>query len=670
MGCGIAVEVKNGKISKISGDMEHPGCHGKLCPKAFSIPEIVYSEERLKMPLIRKTRGGTLQEASWEEALEFAAERLTQIRNQYGPKSLIRCNGAPVNYQCRDGYKQFMKLYGSDNETGASNICSVSRGAAYNAVYGARPEPDPYHTNLMIYWGSNPFASHRTGSFCAFDMPDSVIKSIKARGVKIVVVDPVYSEIAQYADEWIDLRCGTDSALLLAMMNYIISNDLYDHEFVENYSVGFDRLAEHVKSFAPEWAAEITGLSAERICAFAREYALARPASISAGNGTDMYTNVCDTTRCIAMLEGMCGYVDVLGGAMFLPHITKNKLGMTSMADRFGKEKYPLFPEVSFSHFKEALLAGDPQCPKAMIVEHGNPVLVQANSKRTREALEKLKLIIVSDIFMTATAEIADIVFPDTSPFERWSYKTYSSYERPFAVCGRPIADPPGQARSSCEVERELAAYMKLEGDYPFQNDIEQIDYMLQPTGITFEKLEAEQYCFADMHITERKYRKQGFFPDGGKLRFYSEDYEKAGYPPMPIYRDPAGGLAHISEEYPLLCTSRRPGEFVHTKLHNTSATTRLHPFAELWISRADAETRGLSDGDFAVLKTEIGQEKFCIHIACRLPVGLVAAEFGWGNPTDHGPDMNRVTNDHAWDPISGSTPNRLFVCQVEKCDT
>jgi anaerobic selenocysteine-containing dehydrogenase len=340
---------------------------------------------------------------------------------------------------------------------------------------------------------------------------------------------------------------------------------------------------------------------------------------------------------------------------------------MTPSKDRFGKEQYPLFPEVSFSYFKEALLRDDPKCPKAMIVMHANPVLVQANSNRTRQALEKLELIIVNDIFMTATGEMADIVFPDTSPFERWSYRAYSSYDRPFVVCGRPLVDPPGQARTSYETERELAQRMGLEGAYPFQNDWEQVDYMLSPTGITMKQLDEQQYCFAEMHPEERKYIKQGFFPGGGKLKFYSEEYKQAGYPPMPIYRDPAGGLACVSQAYPLLCTSRRPREFVHTKLHNMEATTRLHRHAQLWISQADATARGLKEGDFSILKTEIGQARFCIHIADRQPVGLVAAEFGWGNPTDDGPDVNSLIADGAWDPISGATPNRLFVCQVEK---
>ena len=667
MGCGIIATVENGKVTQVKGDPAHPGSKGRLCPKAASIPEIITSPDRLKMPLIRRSRSEELHEVSWEEALDFAAERLAEIKEKYGPRGLIRCKGAPVNYESRDGFKQFMIAYGSDNETGAANLCSVPRATGYSNVIGAKTEPDPFHTNLFIYWGSNPMASTRMGGFCSFDMPDEVIRRLKERGVKIIAVDPICSETARRADEWIQLKCGSDSALLLAMMNHIIENDLYDHEFVVNYTEGFDKFREHVKQFPPEWAAPITGLSAEKIRSFAEEYATANPASIADGNGTDMYANVVDTSRLLAMIQGLCGYLDIFGGNMFLPFIPQKRMGMKPSPDRFGKKQFPFFPEIPFTYFKESILSGEPSCPKAMIVMHANPALVQANCERTKEALGKLELLIVNDIFMTATAELADIVFPDVSPFERYSYRAYSSYDKPFAGCGRPLADPPGQARCAYETEYALAKRLGIEDKYEYHDDIGNINCMLSPSGITFEQLEREQYCFMDAKVEEKKYAKSGTLPNGGKMLFYNDKFEAAGLSPMPIYRKPSNAEEKISDTYPLLGTNLRPLPFVHTKLHNMKATTGIHPYSELWISPKDAAARKIDEGDFALVLTDKSEGRFIVKIMDKQPEGLIAAEFGWGNPTDSGPSLNSLSDDVFSDPVAGSTPNRLFACQVIK---
>lgn len=665
MSCGIEAKVCNNKIVSISGDCDHPGTKGRICQKALCIPELVASPDRLRKPLIRLAKGSPLKAVSWNDALDFAGEKLLQLKTSYGSQSLIHCNGAPVNHDCRDGFKQFMAAFGSELTTGASNCCMVPRVSAYRDVMGIKPEPDLERANILVFWGANPENSMRIGNFCAYGMTDSIISRAKKRGAKIVVVDPIYSEAAQCADEWIQLRCGTDAALLLAMMEHITKTDLYDHEFVENYAVGFDKLQEHLRAYTPEWAEPITGITAERIRAFAEDYACNGPCAIADGNGTDMYLNVSDTSRCIAMLQGMCGYIDIPGGAMILPHIRQRHIGLPMTNESFGKDVFPLFTEVPFSYLKEAILKNVPGCPHGMIVHHGNPALVQANSVRTRQALEKLDFLMVNDIFMTSTAELADVVLPMTSPFERWSYRVSSSYDRPFAVCGRPLAEPPGDAWDSSVAEYNLAKRLSIDDKYPFHDQESLTNYLLEPEHITLEMLKNEQYCFKNETPIPQKYKQNGFFPDGGLFRFYSENYKNAGLSPMPIYRKVVGRSSEINNEFPLLCTSRRPRQFVHTKLHNMYTLTRTHPLPYIWISKEDAETRGIIDGTLVLLQCGKGEQKFAAHIADNQPIGLVAAEFGWGNPTDGGANFNMLTDDAEWDPASGATSNRLFACEV-----
>jgi anaerobic selenocysteine-containing dehydrogenase len=516
-------------------------------------------------------------------------------------------------------------------------------------------------------WGANVKNSNRVGGYASYNGMNRIIDRAKARGCKIVCIDPIYSETAQRADWWIPINLGTDTALALAMIHEIIKDGIYDKEFVGQYTEGFGMLSEHVRQFPPEWAEPITGISAGTIRKLAREFAEAKPACLCDGNGLDMYANVTDACRSIAILEGICGYVDVPGGCMFLPFIPQSTLSNMPRIGKYAGDKYPLFREIPFPPLCEGILNGDELAPRAMIVHHSNPVLIQADSNRTREALKKLDFLLVDDIFMTATTEIADVVLPALSPVERWGYKAYASFQHPFLACARPIADPPGEARSAFWMEYELAKRIGIAKNYPFHDDISWISYMLKPSGTTFEELEHKHLWFGKQEVQPHKYETEGFFPGGGKMRLCQEDFEKTGLSALPVYREPAGKPLHVTEEFPLMGTNRRPAEFVHTKFHNLKATTKLNPRAQVWIPAEDAKNRAIAEGDKVALRTCKGEIEVYAHIAEKQRPGLVAVDFGWGNSTDDGPNLNTITDGEVWDRASGATPNRIFACQITK---
>lgn len=670
--CGLVIhQTADGAIS-VEGDPNHPMNRGRCCSKAAAIPEMIHSEDRLKYPLM-KTQNG-FKKISWDEALDFAAEKLGEIRSKYGPLSLTRCAGAPVSYQARDGFLQFMGEFGSPNTTGAGNLCMMPRMTAFKAVTGGiRAEPDYDSTKLVIFWGTNPLASERFGAYSAYNGMRQIISRLKQRGTRIISIDPFRTKTAQQADDWVQINLGSDGALGLAMIHVIINEGLYDKGFVEEYTSGFEALAEHVRACSPLWAEPLTGLSEMRIRDLARAYATTKPAAIYEGNGLDMYTNGVDSVRTVAILISLTGNLDAPGGNVFMPFAQQSVLPTkpVPIEKRLWYDTFPVFGEVPFPAVKEALFREEDNRPRAMIVHHCNPVLVQAHEKRTRQALEKLDFLVVNDIFPTATSEIADLVLPITSDFESYGYRAYSSVEGGFMALARPIVKPIGLSRPVFEVEYELAERMGLHQDYPFHDTVSWIEFMIKPSGTTFELLDMEQIVYATPPVKYRKYVGKGFNTPSGKVDLFSPSFEAHGYNAIPSYTHPAGeplSAKHLSEKgFSLLGTSRRPAQAVHTKFKNLKTISRSYPEPYVWIHPQDASGRDIGEGDEVEVTSPQGKITIKAKLSEDTKAGLVWIDFGWGNPTDGKANINVLANDAYFDPVSGGTPNRIFPCEVKK---
>lgn len=668
--CGLIVEQKADGNLSVKGDPDHPINRGYCCPKVMANVEIQKSPDRLQFPL-RKTSTG-FKRISWDEALTIAADKLGEIRNQYGPLSLVRCSGAPVSYQARDGFLEFMGAYGSPNLTSIANICMAPRMMAFKSVTGViRAEPDYDHTKLVLFWGSNPVGIERYASYAAYDGMNKIIPRLKERGVKTICIDPYQSETAKQADEWIRIKPGGDNALGLAMIHVIIKEELYNKNFVASYSSGFEKLQNHVRDFSPQWAEEPTGLSASTIENLARAYATSGPAAVYEGNGLDMYTNGVDAVRTIAILIGLTGNFDAPGGNVFMPfpHPPILPTKPVPVTERIGYDRFPAPIHAPFPVIKEALLSEETDRPRAMIVHHSNPVLMQANAAGIRQAFAWLDFLMVCDIFPTATTELADLVLPITSDFEAYGYRGYSSVNGAFLALARPVTDTVGEARSVFEVEYELAKKMNLHQDYPFKDDQSWIDFMVKPSGATVEQLKAEQIVFVSPTVEYRKYEHQGFPTPSGKLEFYSRWFEKLGIHPLPAYNYPAGEPLEpatlAAQGFSLLGTNRRPSQFVHTRFKNLPKVAKSYPEPLVYLHPKDAEQRGITEGAGVEVKSPQGSINLKATLTENTTPGLVWIDFGWGNPTDGKASINDLVNDKYLDPISGGTPHRLFACEV-----
>ena len=335
-----------------------------------------------------------------------------------------------------------------------------------------------------------------------------------------------------------------------------------------------------------------------------------------------------------------------------------------------GWEDFPLFPQIAFTVIKNLLLQEKPNRPRAMIVHHSNPVITQANQEKTKKALGNLDFLMVIDIFPTATTELADLILPAAADFERVDYRAYSSSKGGFISLRERVVEPVGEARSVFEIEYVLAEKMGLAEKYPFRNSEEWIDFVLEPSRVTIKDLRNNHIIYISSPVIYHKYKNGGFKTPSRKVECYSDRFKRFYNNALPSFEYPKESLNSHPDwirEYPLLGTTRKPYEFVHSKLKNLDPLNRLYPTPLVMINPFDAKGREISENDVVEVKSPRGKILLNSKITDNIEPGLVAIDFGWGNPTDGKSNINILVNDEVWDPISGGYPNRLFLCEIKK---
>jgi len=660
--CGMIVEVEGNSIKKIRGNPHHPANRGALCRKGIALKEIVHSPDRLRYPL-KKTKGG-FSRITWEEAIDTVAQKLWEIKERWGAECVLRFAGAPVTEATRDAFAQLLAAYGSPNFTSPGHLCSQPRRLALDLVYGGRTDPDYRHTKCILLWGANPTASMRPAERFVYGRFDRVITEARERGAKLLCVDPYRIPLAKKADLYVPIKLGTDAALALGMIHVIIREGLYDRPFVENWTIGFSELVEYTKKTTPQWAAAITGVDAATIEQLAEIYATTKPALIREGNGFDQHTNVVDSVRLIAILTAITGNLDVPGGNIFF---SMPKLGpcpsIPVEKKCIGAQPYPLFAR-SFPPMLDAILSGEPYQPRVLIVYHSNPLLINAWEDRVRKAFDKLEFLIVSDVFMTATAQMADIILPDTTPMERFGFQPYAGYDGGIIAFREKAIEPIGEAQPVFDVEYAIAEKLGLAPLYPWRNTEEWIDYKVRPSGLSFSALMENPIHYVGPPLIYEKYKERGFATPSGKVELSSPRLASLGLNPLPIYRE-----AEVlpEEKYPLQGTTCREAVYVHTQFRNIPSLRAKAPEPLLRIHPRDAYPRDIETGVYVTVSSPQGTIRLKAMVTKDTQPGLVVIDFGWGNPGDGGPNVNILTSDRERDPFTGATPNRRFICEVQK---
>lgn len=663
--CGIEAFVKDGKVQKVAPMLEHP--MGFLCPRGKASIEWEYSPDRLKRP--KRKVGKAQQRLSWDEALDFASNELNRIKEKYGPEALAIHMGNPFIDTSTDVLSRiFTQAYGTPNFSTGASYCNAVMVMANRLTFGYSTMPSGYqNSKCIVVWGSNPVESS--------PMQAIAILEGKKAGAKVIVIDPRVSKtVKAVADLHIKIRPGTDIALALGVIKVIIDEELYNKKFVEEWTVGFDRLPEAVQEYTPERVEEITWVPAETVREFARMFTAKRPACILQGISPQHSINAIDANRAISILLGITGNIGVPGSNSYsikqrfkFPGIWED----SPPPKRIGLKEHPLFVEMyrqnSNNLVFNQMLTEEPYPVKGLIVLGCNLLLTWPNTDKVRKALEKLEFMMVIDVMENATTKSADLVLPAATYFEKDDIKNYDFAGLPMLGMSRKAVEPPGEARSEFEIWTQLGRKMGYEKWFRWDTPDELFKEIMEPITVEFNDLkEISRGVFYGPKQNLRKYRKEGFNTPSKKVEIYSETLKKHGYNPLPKYREPAESplsQPELAKEYPLTLTNgARSIYFTHAQHRNLSSLREKcrEPFLEM--NPVDAVKSGIRDGDKVRVETLRGGVDIKAKITEDIIPGVVNMMHGWEEA-----NANVLTDDEARDSISGYTEFRVNLCRVTK---
>jgi anaerobic selenocysteine-containing dehydrogenase len=674
--CPVEVYLENNKIISVERKNSTSSIEENyFCPKLKAASEIVYSPKRVKTPLIKKKINGKTvwNEASWEQTLDIIATKLALFKQKYGAESVSWLRGQAPDWGATWHYAiRFMNAFGSPNVIGNGSVCHWAREMAHVFTYGAMTSADYKNSKCIVIWGGN----NRDTKLPSYDR----IIYAKEQGAKLIVIDPVRTKLASLADIWLQIKPGCDGLLAMSMIYVIISENLYDSDFVREWTVGFDELKEAAKEYVPEKIAGKIWLDAEKVKEAARLYATTKPACLSEGNGVEMHLNTSQNMRAICILRILTGNVDKKGGDRIPQPIPVKDIRLNERLRNDIRPvgfEYPLlnnYPKgpggtQSLPSLVDAILDKKPYPIKALIIQGANPAVTMANSKRFLQALKKLEFIVVIDLFMTQTAKLADIILPTTTSFEKTQLNS-SSMNGNRIMLQNKVIEWVGNSWPDWKITFELAKKMGYRNEFPWNTVEEAIDYQLEPAGITVEILRNNSKGIVFEETRYEKYKKKGFDTRSGKAEICSEIFKEHGYLPIPDFEQ--GEEKDISfynkkESFPLIGISgARSINFVHSQFRNIPYLLEREPVPFIDIHPKDAKTRAISDGDIVRIETPNGHIKMKAKVSDVVHYGLVRIAWGWGEfSLDY--NINSLTNDEERDPITSTTSNRCFMCNIVK---
>jgi thiosulfate reductase/polysulfide reductase chain A len=658
--CPSEVYVKDGRVVYVKG-LEGTPYEGRLCAKGEATPYFIEDPDRLKFPVKRISPKGSeprFKRISWDEAFTIIANKLLEIKEKDGPESVISVFHHDTNtvfLQC------LLNLYGSPNYYGHTSGCEMARRTANLTLFGhVLPMLDSRDSRYIMLWGSNHFEAVK-GMWETYSLIEA-----HDRGAKLVAVDPKFTQTAEKADEWIPIKPGTDGAMALAMCYTIISENLYDKAFVDDWTSGFDQFAKHLsqKGYTPEWAEKVTGVDAETIRRLAREFAGTKPAISEVFKGPGNYTTGVDASRSIYMLNVLTGNLDgpgnlslqdwaPIGPPVMIPEEAMTKPSKPHLHVAMG---FPLAPDLPTACLPRAVIDGDPYPVKALFIHSNNLVMSDTNTPKIKEMFQNLELAVTIDIYMSETALESDLVLPDTSFYEQAEIRQ-GLYKAGMAVLCQPAVAPVGESRPMYEIVKGIAQKMGYGEYFNYQTWEDWAKTAIQALPISVDELKKQ-----GVWIGEHEYygfKKRGFPTPSGKIEIWSKNFEKCGYNPLPEYKEHS---VVPDEEYPLqLITSKIS---THINVCSQNNPYLLEMTNENWVelSTVDARKYGISDGCMVIVESPHGKATIRARVIEGLRPGVVCArqEHGFGRWSPHltkacgkGAHLNHL-NDGQHDPVGG----------------
>lgn len=700
-GCWVDVGFDEGKLVDIKPDSGHP--LGMICRRGQHAPEIIYSEHRLEYPMKRVGPKGSqeFERISWDEAYDLIVTNLNQIKEQSGPEAVAIYTGrGAFELSLNDMYQpkgvavssasNILFPFGSPNTMGVGALCYVSFAMIAPHVTMGRMLVNMFtdieNSDLLVVWGANP----------ATDSPPLDMYRIEAaakRGAEIVVIDPRRTDTAIRTNaQWIPIRPGTDGALALSMIGVMIDEDLYDEDFAENWSLGFEELQTYVQHFSPEVAETITGVPANTIRDLARRISNATGAAPVMYTGLEYSNSGIQAIRAVYALFALADQLDVPGGiglAMRDTHFPINRSTNQENPDldlAAAREKFPIYSnyrgESHASGLVDAVLKGEPYPIRGLII-HGASILTSwPQTPIWRETLSKLDFLVTIDRQLTADAAYADVVLPATTMFEIDSYMVYG----PIFRLREKMIEPVGEARNDYLIMAELAERLGYGHLYP-QTEQEMIRLALKGSGYSLEDVkEAGGWVkIPNPMMDYKKWQKGGLREDGkpgfdtpsGKFEIWSTVLEDYGYEPLPKYVEPKEGPVgspELAQEFPLVFNSgARPHTDFRSQHHGIKGLAKDKPEPTVDLNLADAAERDIQTGDLVEVRTPRGAVSFRARVTDDILQGAIEASMGGGTPV--GPkawqewNVNELTDLSNYDDVTGFPVYKSLLCQVVKIE-
>ncbi|MEM3550940.1 MAG: molybdopterin-dependent oxidoreductase [Candidatus Bathyarchaeia archaeon] len=690
-GCRAIVTVENGKIVYIEGD-PNSITKGTMCAKGLASILEVYNPNRILYPLKRiGERGeGRWKRVSWSEALNTIAIKIKESIKKYGPSSVAIGQGTGRGYN--EYTFRFARSIGTPNVFAPAHFCFAPRLATFTITVGERLYCD-YHgwggelPKTIIHWGKQLEITNADGEMAVWFL------NALEKAEYFILVDPRATRLANRANLLLPIRPGTDAALALGMMNVIINEYLFDEEFVKNWTYGFDKLKRRVQRYSPDKVAEITWIPKEDIVEAARIFAKRKPGCIQIGESLEAGINSTQTLRAIICLTSITGNIERPGSMVsWIPAVAaaSDKFILEVPAPKglpVGADKFRLLAKspLALCHVETMLeeIRNGEGTVKVMHIQGSNPLLCYANSKAVLEALLKLEFLSVADLYMSPTAEYADVVLPVAHWLE--TDDIYDMHPRFFISAVQKAVEPLGEAWPDNKILNELGK--RLAPQYWFNDVEEMLNHRLREAKITWKQFK-KMGVLASMGKEQLYYKYKtdywrkggGFNTPTGKVELYSTIMEELGYDPLPDFKEPNESpysTPELYKDYPLiLSTGGRVPYYFHSQYRQNPWLRELQPYPAVQIHPETAKELGIKDGDWVWIETKRGRIKQKAVLFAGMHPKIVVVQASWYYPEEPGPDhgvwksnANILTsNEPPFDPAMGSTNFRALLCKVYPC--
>jgi thiosulfate reductase/polysulfide reductase chain A len=667
--CGVIATVRDGRIWKLEGNPIDPLSRGRLCTRGTAGMGMVEDPSRLKSPLIRTGARGAEQwrVASWEEALDFAADKIKKLAAVHGPETVAFFKHGIGAYYVEHAFRAF----GTPNVAAPSFAqCRGPRDVGFNLTFGTNPgtpeNTDIAHAKTLVLIGTH------LGENMHNTQVQEFADFLRAHG-NLIVVDPRFSTAASKARHWLPVKPGTDIALLLAWMNVIVREGLYDRAFVAEHGAGFERFAATIAESTPEWASQQTGVDAALIRRTAREMAATRPATLihpgrrSTWNGDDAQRG-----RAVALLNALMGNWGRPGGFYVpsyigldeypgMPAYPKSARGKADNRTAAGAKRWPFADQTVTTGLREATISGEPYPVKAWVVDATNLLQAMPGRQRTLEAINALDFLMVIDTVPSEIAGYADVVLPEAVYLERWDTLNDDCLRMSFLALRQPVVEPPDQQKPGWWIGRELGRRLGVEAFFPWKDIEECLRVRVTQGGFDFDQLKSKGILTGPpkpLYIDDGA--EVSYDTPSGKVEFWSQQLADKGFDPVPKYTPPESGppgsYRLISGRAPMHTFSRTIGN---------PRLNQLMPENAVWVNAAEARRLGLATGDRVRLRNQDGvvSDPVVVQATERIRPECVYMVHGFGSTSKawklayrKGASTAQLASRYKVDPLMGGT--------------